>query len=105
MGFKTMVAADRLAVFLDVETFGETVTIEGKAVQIVRDDDRLKERQGGQEMGVAEAMSIFYARVEDLPPRRTAGENLNINGRECMIDDWSEDMGIATIALHDTIPA
>lgn len=105
MGFKEMVAADRLTVFLNLEEFGEAVTIERKSVRIVRDDDKLKERQSGQEMGVAEAASLFYARVEDLPPRRAPGENLNINGRECMVDEWSEDMGIATVVLHDTIPA
>ena len=105
MGFKDTVAEDRSRIFLDMNFFGESVRIEGNPVNIVRDDDALKERQSGQELGVAEAASLFYARTDDLPERRPPGELLNINGRDCVIDEWSEDMGVATIVLHDTIPA
>ena len=46
---------------------------------------------------------MLYAAVEDLPPRRPAGEGLNIDGREYIVNDWSEDMGIATVALGQTV--
>ena len=69
------------------------------------DNDELKERQAGQDLAVAESATLFYARVEDLPPRRAAGENLNVNGRECLIDDWQQDMGIATVTLRENIIA
>ena len=36
-------------------------------------------------------------------PRRPAGEGLNIDGREYIVNDWSEDMGVATIALGQTV--
>lgn len=103
MGFKEMVAADRTAVFLDLGFFGEMFRVEGKQIPIVLDNDELKQRQGGQDLAVAESGTLFYARSEDLPPRRAPGSNLNINGRECIIDDWQEDMGIATITLRETI--
>lgn len=102
-GFKDMVAADLLGTFLDVETFGEVYRIEGKEIPIVVDNDELKERQGGQDLAVAESATLFYARTADLPPRRPAGESLNVNGRECIVDDWQEDMGVATIALGQTV--
>lgn len=104
MGFKEMVAQDIKSVFLDFETFGEKHVVEGKEIIIVIDNDTLKEKQGGQDLAVAESASLFYAHVEDLPKRRPAGECLNIDGRECTIDDWAEDMGIATIALRQNIP-
>lgn len=103
--FKDMVAADRLAVFLDVDTFGEIYRIEGNAIPIVIDNDELIERQGGQDLAVAESATLFYARSEDLPKRRAAGESLNVNGRECLIDDWKEEMGIATVVLRQNIVA
>ena len=103
MGFKEMVAADRSTVFLDLDFFGETYRVEGKTIIIVVDDDELRHRQGSQELAVAESGTLFYARVEDLPKRRIPGSNLNINGRECIIDDWREDMGMATIVLRETI--
>lgn len=105
MGFKDMVANDNLAVFMDILTFGELYRVEGREIPIVLDNDELKERQGGQDLAVAESSVLFYARTDDLPPRRAPGESLNINGRECIIDDWQEDMGIATIALRQNIVA
>lgn len=105
MGFKDMVAADRSSVFLHADFFGETYRIEGKAIPIVLDNDELKARQGGQDLAVAESATLFYARAEDLPPRRSAGQSLNVNGRECLIDDWKVDMGMATVVLRENIIA
>ncbi len=105
MGFKDMVAADRSSVFLHADFLGETYRIEGKAIPIVLDNDELKARQGGQDLAVAESSTLFYARTEDLPPRRSAGQSLNVNGRECLIDDWKVDMGMATVVLRENIIA
>ena len=104
-GFKAMVDEDRLSVFLDTDFFGELYRIEGKEVPIVLDNDELKERQAGQDLAIAESATLFYARVEDLPTRRAPGENLNVNGRECLVDDWQQDMGIATVTLRENIIA
>lgn len=101
--FKAMVAADRLNTFLNLNEFGEEHRVEGKTITAMIDDDTLKERQGGQELGVAESSLLLFAAVEDLPPKRPAGEGLNVDGREYIINDWREDMGIATIALGQTV--
>ena len=105
MNFKDMAAADREQVFLNVNFFGEMYRIEGKTIPIVLDTDELKVRQGGQDLAVAESATLFYARAEDLPPRRSAGQSLNVNGRECLIDDWKVDMGLATVVLRENITA
>ena len=59
MGFKDMVADDRLSVMLDADFFGETYRIEGKEIPIVLDNDELKARQGGQDLAVAESATLF----------------------------------------------
>ena len=105
MSFKDMVAADLAATFLDLDTFGTLCRVEGKDIPIMLDNDELKEMQGGQDLAVAESGTLFYARSADLPPRRTAGSCLNINGRECIVDAWSENMGMATIVLRENIVA
>lgn len=105
MGFKEMVAADLAATFLDLDTFGTLCRVEGKEIPIMLDNDELKELQGGQDLAVAESGTLFYARSADLPPRRPAGQCLNINGRECIVDAWSENMGMATIVLRENIVA
>ena len=102
-GFKQMVDQDIKAVFVDLDFFGETHRVEGRDIVIVIDNDTLKEKQGGQDLAVAESGTLFYAKAEDLPKRRPAGQSLNVDGRECIIDDWTEDMGLATIALRENI--
>jgi hypothetical protein len=105
MAFKDMVAADIAATFLNEQHFGEAYRVEGKTIRIVIDNDELKNRQGSQDLAVAESATLFHAAVSDLPPRKAPGSNLNINGRECIIDDWKEDMGMATIVLRENIVA
>ena len=102
-GFKEMIAKDIKAVFMDFDFFGENHTVEGKSVVIIIDDNALKEKQGVQDLAVAESSCLIYAHVEDLPKRRSAGQCLNLDGKEYLIDDWTEDMGLATIALRANI--
>lgn len=103
MAFKDAVSRDR-ATFIDFDFFGERRHIDGNEIVIVVDDDALKERQSGQEYAVAESSLLFYAKVEDLPARRAAGSGMNIDGRIYIIDDWAEDMGVATVTLHENRP-
>ena len=98
-----MVEKDIKNVFLDIEFFGEKHLVEGSEVLIVIDSDKLKEKQGGQDLAVAESASLIYARAADLPRRRLAGQVINIDHRDYTIDDWSEDMGLATIALRENL--
>ena len=105
MNFKDMAVADLAATFLNMEFYGELYRVEGKEILIVIDNDELKERQGGQDLAVAESATLFYAASADLPPRKAPGSSLNINGRECIIDDWKEDVGLATIVLRENIVA
>lgn len=103
--FKEMLAADIKNVWMNPDEFGEEWRIEGKRVVVVADSDELKERQGGQDLAVAESGTLFRAATADLPPRRAPGSNLNVNGRECLIDAWDEDEGVSTIVLRENIVA
>lgn len=101
--FKAMVEADRRRTFLNLDEFGAEHRVDGKPITIMVDEEALKELAGGQKLGIAESSLLFYAAVEDLPARRPAGEGLNVDGREYIILDWSEDMGISTVALGQNI--
>lgn len=103
LSFKEMAARDLRTTFLNLEEFGEEHKVEGNTITAVLDEKALKDRQGGQELGVAESSLLLYAAVKDLPTRRPAGEGLNVDGREYIIGDWSEDMGMATITLGQTV--
>lgn len=93
-----MLAADR-DVFLNVDEFGETHTVEGKSIGAVLDDEIFDESKHGEAIGLSAADMALYARVEDLPPRRASGEALNVDGRECTIVSWRVDYGMATVYL------
>lgn len=101
--FKAMVEADRRRTFLNLDEFGTEHMVDGKKITIAVDEEALKELTGGQKLGIAESSLLFYAAAEDLPARRPAGEGLNVDGREYIILDWSEDTGIATVALGQNI--
>lgn len=102
-GFKDMVAEDRSRTFLDLDFFGVSAVVEGKTISIMTDEDTLQTLQSGQDLAVAESATLFYARSEDLPPRRPAGQSLNVNGRLLTIDKWTEEMGMATVVLRENI--
>lgn len=98
-----MVDRDIRGVFINFAEFGETRIIEERKTVIVVDQDELKRRQGGQDLAVAESGTLFYARSDELPGRRAPGSNLNVDGRECIVDDWQEDMGLSTVVLRQNI--
>ena len=89
--------------FLNLKEFGEEHAVEGQKIAAVLDSDILKENPNGQSLAVAGASIVLYAAIEDLPLRRPSGEGLNIDGREYLILDWSEDMGIAAVSLDQNI--
>lgn len=100
--FKEMMAADR-GIFLNLDEFGETHTIEGESITAVLDDEILDESKHGEDLGLAAADFAIYAKIEDLPRKRPSGESLNVDGRECTIITWREDFGMASIYLAQQI--
>lgn len=96
-----MVAADRDAVFFNLDEFGEKHRIEGKTITAVLDESENGE-SGAASIGLAEYDLIVFAKAEDLPKKRPAGESLNVDGREFSILSWCEDCGITEIKLAQT---
>jgi len=97
--FQEQIAQDNALVFLNIDEFGETHTVEGKEITIIIDDDALVTRKGGAELGIAESSMLIFARSEDLPKKKAPGSALNIDGRECIVDDWVESSGMSQISL------
>lgn len=98
--FQDMVAQDIHNVFLDLDEFGEIHRFAGRKVRCVFDEDQLKDRQGTDELNIGESTVLVFARCEDLPKRQVPGNTIDIDGRIYEIDDWREDMGMATLTLH-----
>lgn len=98
--FKAMVDEDILNVFIDVDYFGEVHVVEGKEIPIVIDTDELKDVRDNY--ATAESGTVIFAKVADLPVRE-AGESINIDNREYLIDQWDVDMGVARIVLRENL--
>lgn len=94
-----MVAADIGDVFLNLDEFGELHTVEGREIIIVLAPDQQLPISGGYTLGVSGSSITIEARSSDLPRKKESGQNLNIDGREYIIDTWNEHMGMSEIKL------
>lgn len=99
---KDLIASDIDLVFIQLEDFGEVHKIEGKSITIIIDNDTLVTMKNGNILGVAESDTLIFARTEDLEGEKAPGSALNVDGRECTVDSWTENLGITQIALHHT---
>lgn len=97
MGFKDIVERDRHAVFVNLAEFGERHLIDRREVKAVIDQRERSDRDF--EMGISGDGLRIFARTEDMPPKRTAGQPLSVDGIAYMVESWSEDMGIAEVTV------
>ena len=96
--FKQMMADDR-GIFLNLDEFGDKHVIEGRTIVAVVDEEVFGESKKGEDIGLAAYDLVLFARVEDLPAQRPSGENLNVDGKECIIISWRTDAGMASVYL------
>ena len=103
MALKDEILNDIDNIFFNIEDFGEIHTIENKRVVCVIDDDALKIRSGSNDLSVSESTLLLFAKQSDLPTRKVAGDDIRIDGRIYIVDDWKVNLGVAEIALHQNV--
>lgn len=103
MSFKDEILNDIEKVFLNLEDFGEVHTIDNKEIVCMTDNDALKIRSGSNELSVSESTLLIFLKESDLPTRKVAGDNILIDGRPYIVDDWKVNLGVAEIALHQNV--
>lgn len=97
--FKDMLNGDIDNVFLNTDELASKHNIEGKEITCIFDDEALRERQAGAELGVSESSLLIFAKTSDLPFKKEPKEILNVDHKEYTIDAWDENMGMTQIAL------
>lgn len=100
MKFKERVKRDLDNVFLNTEEFAEMHRIEGKEVSVVINNSSLDEKKKGQTAGIVEADMLIMGKKTDFPANLSPGRLLNVDGRETIIVDSKEDMGIVEVAVN-----
>ena len=103
MSLKTNILEDIDNVFMNMQDFGEEHTIDNKKVVCVIDDDALKIRSGSNELSVSESTLLLFAKESELPKRKVAGDEILIDGRIYIVDDWKVNFGVAEIVLHQNV--
>lgn len=99
MALKDMLKEDIDNIFLDCNDFAVERIVEGKTINVVEDNDKLAELKAGVENNLAEAELLFMAKISDLPVRRGYGAVLNYDGTDYFVVSWTENFGMAEIAL------
>lgn len=101
MTLKEQIAADRDTVFFNLDDFAEEHKVDGKVIKIILDTD--SESAKAQAVGVDGQLIKIFAKTEELPKRRSPGQTLNLDGKELVIIDWAENLGVSEITLDHTI--
>lgn len=103
MSFKEQLQKDLDTVFLNTDDFAELHRVEGKEIPVVVDDDKLEKLKQGQILGLVEADMLLHGKVSDFPPSITPGRLLNVDGREYIVTNSGENMGLIEVALKQNI--
>lgn len=100
MKFKDQIQKD-LSIFINPLEFSEEADIGGKKVNVVIDNDKLKEHQlkmGGE--GLIQNGLLFHVKKSDMPFKPSPRQRIDFNDSHCTIVDVQEDVGIYTITLE-----
>ena len=97
--FSEMLAADAQNVFLNTEEFGEQHTVEGHEITAVISTNEQLSVSGGEALGIDGNAVVLYAQETDLPENPGVGGILNLDGSECVVEEWNVEMGVAVVRL------
>lgn len=100
MKFGDVVRNDIDRAFLNMDEFAEeNHIVEEESIRCIFTSEQLHQNKGIDLFGAYNADVCLMAKTDDLPPRRGYGMNLNVDGADYMIVNWSDDFGMSTIMM------
>mgnify|MGYP000051895717 FL=1 len=102
MTFKEIVKNDVRQVFMNLEEFSETHTINGKEmpVQIDSNEQIEREKRLNQNMdGIYKNQKLIYVSAEEFGPMPKQGAMLNMDGKMYKVEDAIHEDGVYSITL------
>lgn len=99
MTFKDIISTDIKNVFLNLDEFGETHTIEGAEVTCIVDDDTLQQQAIKSATGTYLGKKLIHVARADLLGRPAVGANLKFDGKTYTVKDCINNDGILSITL------
>lgn len=96
---------DNVNVFMNIDDFGETHTVNGREMTIIIDDDKLDEHEVRIEGadhgdGIYAKQSLFYVRAADFGRRPANGSILKLDGKTYIVTKTISAGGIYTIEIE-----
>ena len=100
--FRELVARDIEEIYLDGEAFASLHIVDGKEIICVCDEDSYADR--ASELGITSEGMRLFAESGDLGDERRAGDVMAVDGKLYAVEEWQEDMGVATVTLRSNVP-
>lgn len=100
MNFKEQINQDLNNVFFNSNEFAEQHTINGIQVEVIVDNDRLKERSKKEYDGLYIGELLFFIQVEKAPIKLKQDMPLVFDGKQTYIFSLREDMGMYEVILN-----
>lgn len=103
--FKDYLSYDLDNVFFNIDEFAEPHNVNGQSMDIIIDDDELKERQQNRNkfledpQGVYNADVLFYVKKSDFGEKPEVMENLWLDNELYQVVDAVENNGVLEITL------
>jgi hypothetical protein len=103
VSFKDIVQEDRKRVFLNLDEFGDTHTIDGKEMTVIVDNNEMLEREKRYKVhddGIFIRQVLIYVLEEDFGPLPAIGRLLKLDNKPFRITDAINEDGIYSISLE-----
>lgn len=100
MNFKEMIHKDLQHVFFNTNEFAEQHTLNSISVEVIIDNDRLKERSKKEYDGLYIGELLFFIPVEKTPIKLKQDMPLVFDGKQTYIFSLREDMGMYEVILN-----
>lgn len=105
MTFKELIKQDARVTFLNHNEFADMHSINGCEVPVLIDQTQgvEKEQRFSQHMdGVYTAKTVIYVNSEDLDFTPERGQTITLDGKQCMIEETTDEYGVWAITLNAT---
>ncbi len=100
--FKECVEADLSEVFINLDEFAETHTLEGVELPCVVSIDKTAHQERGKKTfeGLHGNFVTLYVKKADMPRVPKQGENIKLDNKRYKVESCRDDMGLLSITLE-----
>ena len=100
MAFKDYLQQDIDNVFFNTDEFAEPHNINGRSVNIIKDDDKAERLGNSGTVGVFGSIIVYYVKASDLPNKPKIGDIQDFDDVFYEVVEVKEEFGVYEIILR-----